>query len=223
MKINESKVKDRLRGIPDSKRSHIYDATIVIEFLTLTFMPTAYFLPPGFSPKPGIQLGQKSMRKVSENRAMMMRDLYDLYLQFREERDYTSRIESRYIFGIIIRNLRYYKNKWEFTVYRVGVAQLWYVGPVMLRTEATAEDRERFKAKVEDTSPEASLIEADPVSDPEELDEDIGQDIPEDAVVGIDTAVGTDQTRFVVVEPDRFKEATFDVQVNVEPQLREDY
>lgn len=218
MKINETAVKERLAGIPDSKRSHIYDASIVIEFLTQTLMPTAYFLPPGFSPQPGTPLGQKSMRKVSEGKSMMVRDLYELYLQFREEKDYTSRIESRYIFGIIIRNLRYYKNKWEFVIYRVGVAQLWYLGPVMLRADAPLEDQKRFSTKVADTSLEATQIEADPVSDPDEP----AEEITEETVVGIDLATGTDETRFTVVEPERFKEATIDVDIDIELP-REEY
>lgn len=231
MKINETKVKERLAGIPDSKRSHIYDASIVIEFLTKTLMPTAYFLPPNFSPKPGTPLGQKSMRRVAEGKSMMVRDLYELYLQFREEKDYTSRIESRYIFGIIIKNLRYYKNKWEFVVYRVGVAQLWYIGPVMLRSDASVEDQNRFKATVEDTSPEATQIEADPVSDPDEPVEDIGEDIPEEPIGAVGEPiseenfvgpVGQGGNQFTVVEPERFKEATIDVDIDIELP-REEY
>jgi len=170
MQINKEKVKERLAGIPESHRSHIYNASIVLEFLAATFMPTRFFLPEGFSPAPGTPLGATSMRKVSEGKEMMLRDLYDLYLLFREEKDYTTKIESRYIFGIIVRNLRYYKNRWEFITWRVGVAQIWHVGPLVMRKDVSAEDRAKFAAKLEEGDRE---VEADPVSDPNELEGDL--------------------------------------------------
>lgn len=177
MQINKEKVNERLSGVPDSNRSHIYDASIVLEFLAATFMPTKFFLPANFSPTPGAQLGAKSMRKVSEGKEMLMRDLYDLYLLFREEKDYTSKVESRYIFGIIVRNLRYYKNRWEFVTWRVGTAQIWHIGPLVMRKDVSAEDRARFAAKLEDAGPQGKEVEADPVADPEGEDiEDVQGD-----------------------------------------------
>lgn len=168
MKIDKEKVKERLAGVPESRRSHIYDASIVLEFLVTTFMPTKFFLPEGFSPTPGIQLGEKSMRKVSEGKALSIGDLYEMYMLFREEKDYTAKIESKYIFGIIIRNLRYYKNGWEFVVYRVGVAQIWHVGPLVMRKDVPAEVRGKYAARLENKTVEGNTVEADPVSEPEE-------------------------------------------------------
>lgn len=168
MKINQEKVKERLAGVPDESRSHIYDASIVIEFLAATFMPTKFFLPAGFSPAPGMPLGAKSMRKAAEGKAMSMRDLYDLYVLFREEKDYTVKIESRYIFSIIIRHLRFYKNRWEFTVYRVGVAQIWHVGPLVLRKDVPAEVRAKYSIRPNLKTIESATVEADPVSEPED-------------------------------------------------------
>lgn len=52
MKINKENVKERLAHVPEAKRSHIYDATIVLEFLAATFMPTKFFLPENFKPTP---------------------------------------------------------------------------------------------------------------------------------------------------------------------------
>lgn len=200
MQINQEKVQERLATIPDSHRSHIYDATIILEFLFHTFTPTKFFLPPGFTPTPGMPLGPVSMKKLAKVNQMMMRDLYDLYLLFREEKDYTRKIESRYIFSIIIRNLRYYKNGWEFSVYRVGAAQIWHVGPLLMRTELTVEQRKEFPKKMDKTDVEAILVEADPVADPEVEDE---------------------------VPDDRFEEAVFELPdepvINNQPTPVEDY
>lgn len=182
MKINKENVKERLAGVPENKRSHIYDATIVIEFLAATFMPTKYFLPGDFKPTPGQPLGPKSMRALSKEHNLKMTELYDLYLLYREEKDYTMKIESRYIFGIIIRNLRYYKNHWEFVTYRVGTAQIWHVGPLLLRADVPAEKRNAFAAKQHEQTVDEITVEADPVSEPEE-------------------------DRFVEVHADRFREA----------------
>lgn len=168
MKINKGKVKERLAGIPESKRSHIYDASLVLDFLVATFLPTKFFLPEKFNPEPGLPLGEKSMRKISEKYNMSIGDLYEMYLLFREEKDYTSPIESRYIFGIIIKNLRYYKNRWELTAWRVGTAQIWFIGPLKMRKDATHEERIRFTTKVEDQRIDAITVKADPVTVPEE-------------------------------------------------------
>lgn len=209
MQINEKLVKERLAGIPDSHRSHIYDATIVLEFLAQTFMPTKFFLPEGFYPAPGVPLGEKSMRKVSEGRSMMMRDLYELYLLFREDKDYTTKVESRYIFGIIVRHLRYYKNRWEFVTWRVGTAQIWHIGPLVLRKDVSNEDRARFVAKLEERTVEATTVEADPVSDPEEVYELEGDLTPAEELPRF-TEVGGGTGRFI------------EAGVNVEPDVHSD-
>ena len=179
MRINKTKVKERLEGVPENRRSHIYDASLVLEFLAQTFMPTRYFIPENFVPTPGKPLGQKSMRAVSEDAQMSMRDLYHLYQIWREEKDYTARVESRYQFGIIIRHLRLYKNGWEFTIWRVGVAQIWHVGPLKLRLDLPADVRAKFPARLEEKSVESSTVEADPVSEPadEVSEEDLDQAI----------------------------------------------
>lgn len=168
MKINKELVQERLAGIPEEKRSHIYNATLVLEFLTATFMPTAFFLPVNFKVQPGIPLGEKSMRAIAKDKAISISDLYDIYLLFREERDYTAPIESKYIFSIIVRNLRFYKNGWEFIPWRVGVAQIWYIGPLILRTNVPDDVRKNFASKLLNKSISATTVEADPVSVPEE-------------------------------------------------------
>lgn len=194
MKINKKNVKERLAGVPEEKRSHIYDATIVIEFLAATFMPTRYFVPDNFKATPGQPLGPKSMRALCKDQNLRLTELYDLYLLYREEKDYTMKIESRYIFSIIIRNLRYYKNHWEFLVYRVGAAQVWHVGPLLLRSDVPAEKRNRFAEKIHDQTVDEITVEADPVAQPEE-------------------------DRFIEVHADRFREVTYEVDVRIKPKM----
>lgn len=152
------------------------------------------------------------MRAIAKENNFKMTELYDLYLLYREEKDYTMKIESRYIFGIIIRNLRYYKNHWEFVVYRVGTAQIWHVGPLLLRSDVPAEKRNAFTAKEHEKTVDEITVEADPVSDPEDMEIDIG--IPDPAsffpIKPMD--------RFVEVHADRFKEVTYDVEIKVQPK-----
>lgn len=198
MKINKEKVEERLASVPEGSRSHIYDASIVLEFLTATFMPTKFFLPEGFATEPGSQLGAKSMRKVSEGKSMMLRDLYDTYLLFREEKDYTARIESRYIFGIIVRHLRFYKNDWEFIVYRVGTAQIWHTGPLVMRKDVSAEIRSKYSHVFKNKEVEKVTVKADPVTEPEEEEEkgidlvrdELGPDAPRVTVI-LEDVVGS--------------------------------
>lgn len=216
MKINKENVKERLAGVPEEKRSHIYDASIVLEFLASTFMPTKYFLPDGFKPAPGTQLGPKSMRKLAKEHNFRMSELYYLYLLYREDKDYTMKIESRYIFGIIIRNLRYYKNQWEFIDFRVGTAQIWHVGPLLLRADVPAEKRNAFLAKQHEQTVDEITVEADPVSEPEE--DPVHPSRDEDAVAVLNAATKTtyvDEDRFVEVHADRFKEAKFEVGIKI--------
>lgn len=228
MQINEKLVKERLAGVPESHRSHIYDASIVLEFLAATFMPTKFFLPEGFSPTPGTPLGATSMRKVSEGKEMMLRDLYDLYLLFREEKDYTTKIESRYIFGIIVRNLRYYKNRWEFITWRVGVAQIWHVGPLVMRKDVSAEDRAKFAAKLEEGDRE---VEADPVNDPDEeivYESNEGAEENGDPHGSHSLDEGYQPDRFIEVDGDFFEGTAYDIEsserfteagANIEPDV----
>lgn len=190
MRINKENIDRRLEGIPDNKRSHIYNAMLVLQFLEETFMPLRYFLPKEFKPEP-MRLGEKSMKKISDGKALSIGQLYDLYRLWREEKPYTKEIETRYIFGIIIKNLRYYRNGWEFAYYRVGSAQIWHVGPLVMRNQAPLDAQREYKPEV--PGAEASSVEADPVSVPEE-------EIPQ-----------------IEINPERFKEATFEVDVSVEP------
>lgn len=190
--MNPENIQRRMKGVPESKRSHMYNAITILEFLEESFMPLKYFLPPTFKPAPLLPLGEKSMKKISEGKTLSIGQLYDLYRLWREEKPYTSAVETRYIFGIIIKNLRLYRNGWEFAYFRVGTAQIWNVGPLVMRNTVPVEDQRKWKPEV--PGAEAASVEADPITPPEE------EELPK-----------------IEINPERFKEATFEVDVSVEP------
>lgn len=172
MYIKEKNVQERLKGVPLEKRSYIYNASIILEFLAKTFMPTRYFFAEGFEAPVG-QIDDGDFKAISRDKNLSMKELYELYRLFREEKDYTIEIESRYTFSVIIKHLRLYANGWEFKVYRVGKAQIWHVGPLCMRKDVPFEIREQFShpEKIENQE----IVEADPVTNDEEEEEEVEQ------------------------------------------------
>lgn len=164
MKINQDKVNERLENVDPKHRVFIYDGSLIIEFLRSTFMPLS-FLMPNVVVKVGDQLKSKEFKDHAREHKMLMRDLYQLYLLWREEKDYTKKIESRYIFSLIVRHLRLYKNGWELFVYRVGRDQIWYAGPLMLRTDVP---KHLQTPAPEPPTASESEVEANPIHDPSE-------------------------------------------------------
>lgn len=148
MKYNPEKVKERLKFTPMEKRVWIYNADIIMEFLEQTFMPTSYFLKPTCNPKPGKKIDAENFyipEEVKEfETEMMFDDLYKTYLTFRNYKKYTSEIESRYKFGIIIGKLRFYKNGWELMKVRRGRKQTIIVYPLVLRVKVSEHTRAQY-------------------------------------------------------------------------------
>lgn len=147
MKIAKN-INQKLKHIPTNNRVYCYDATIIIEFLNRTFMPLPYFVKLEHLSKigSGVQV-EKSMLKNPElfdESFVSVGDMYDFYMMFRQSVDYTTEVETRWKFGLILKKLLYPKNGWQFIVKRVGRAQLWYAGPTMLRVKAPAVDRVTF-------------------------------------------------------------------------------
>jgi len=198
MKINQKLIKARLDGVDPKHRAFIYDASIVIEFLRLKFMPIRYFFPDA-KPVAGKDLTTGyDFKKTAKKHSMLMRDLYHLYLLWREEKAYTRTIETRYIFALIIRHLRFYQNGWEMYVHRVGHDQIWYVGPLVLRMDVPIEERGPIPEPV---TADQTNVEANPMNEPSEE-----QTEPEEAIEPVKT---------VEIVPDLFKEAKFEL---VEPE-----
>lgn len=205
MKINQKLIKERLVGVNPKHRSFIYDASIVIEFLQSKFMPIRYFLP-DIKSQPGESISTgKKFKDLANQHQMLMRDLYHLYIIWREEKDYTRTIETRYVFALIIRNLRFYQNGWEVRVYRVGRDQIWYVGPLLLRMDVPESERGPIPEPV---TADQTNVEADPMNEPSE--EPIE---PEEAIEPVKT---------VEIVPDLFKEAKFEIDVQVTDEKIED-
>lgn len=139
----------KLQNVPIENRVHCYDATIIIDFLSRTFMPLPYFVKPdvlqqiGSSKKPEMQ-DMKNPSNFLDN-FIQVSKMYEYYVLFRNQMDYTTPVETSWRFGLIIKKLLYPKNGWQFNVRRSGRAQIWQAGPVMLRVQATAEDKNNFK------------------------------------------------------------------------------
>lgn len=170
----------KLSGVPIKNRVYCYDGTIIIDFLNRTFMPLAYFVAPGKIHEIGA--GTPPTKEFMadpeqyEESFVQVSKLYEYYCLFRQQVDYTAPVENRWKFGLMIKKLLLPKNGWQFVVKRVGRAQIWYAGPVMLRIKTSAEARTRFP--VADPNVLSGQIEAtqDDLSDRDEDKIDDGFD-----------------------------------------------
>lgn len=162
-------------------RVFIYNASIILEFLKQTLMPTAFFLnSEGFkSLLPGVDIERKHLKNPDdlEKEKFTIGDLYEFYKLFRQQKDYTSEIESRYKFSIILKKLNLIKNGWKFRFRRVGRAQLVYLSPAQLRVRVPLEIRKLFPPGGMDLDKgQVEIV-------PEDL-----SDTPDDEVVSTSTA-----------------------------------
>lgn len=194
MRYNPEKTNRRLEGVPMKDRVFIYNAAIIIEFLNQTFMPTAYFLKPEEIANigPAEDLKPKHMRNPAdlEEKKLTVGDLYDYYKLFRQHKDYTAPIESRYKFSVIMKKLGLMKNGWKFNVKRVGRAQLIYLAPAELRVRVDSEIRKAWPPGAINLSGAQVEIEPKDTLEPPEM---------------------------IEVKPEQFKDATFEVDVKVDP------
>lgn len=148
MRYKKDTTNERLRGIPFKDRVFIYNASIILEFLNQTFMPTYYFLTP--EGQKDMEAG-KDLKKLHfknpesfDKDRMTLGDIFDLYKMFREQQSFTNPIESRYKLSVILKKLSYIKNGWKFAVKRVGAAQMIYFSPVKIRIHVDLEERKNF-------------------------------------------------------------------------------
>lgn len=177
---NVDRVKKITQGIPREKLVYRYDASIIIEFLTRTFMPLPYFVKPEYLHTNelvnGMVYGQKRLYNDPEfvECHLPMDTLYEYYLLYREKVPYSRQVESRYQFSVIIRRMSYERNGWKFYVRRYSRDQTLIVGPLKLRVQVPPEVRDIYifdspGPKVsEETIVEAPLqdMQEDVVEDP---------------------------------------------------------
>jgi hypothetical protein len=224
MRHNEEGTKKRLDGVPINNRVFIYNAQIIIEFLNATFMPTHFFFheqgmkifTPGGSLKPEMMKDPK----VFEDEKYTLGEMYEFYKLYRQQKDYTSLIETRYKFSIILRKLDLLKNGWQFNFRRQTRAQFVYFAPVQLRVKVPLEIRKLYPCGLIDLN--EGQVEVKP--------EDYDDVQPEDEKIGIDPAepgedktveVVTEGPKFVEVKVDEFKEEQFEIDVPVEPDTKD--
>lgn len=142
-------INQKLKNVPINNRVFCYDATIIIDFLNRTFMPLEFFVKKESLNEIGSGVSPR-MEHMKEPQKfldlfMSVGTMYDYYMMFRNQADYTAPVETRWRFGLIIKKLVYSKNGWQFNVRRSGRAQIWQAGPAMLRVKATEQERNDFK------------------------------------------------------------------------------
>lgn len=193
-------INHKLQGVPIEKRVFIYDASIIIEFLNRTFMPTRYHLTQQAASEvgAGTEISPKHLRipERYDELFVSVQTMYEYYKLFREQVDYTAPIESRWKFGLIVKKLLLSKNGWQFRVKRVGRAQLWYAGPIELRVKVPVNDRSLYPvpgpsvSTVEVTGKDMGAQDVDAADEVAEIDSSVVSGwkeaapglIPEDAM-----------------------------------------
>jgi hypothetical protein len=148
MHYKQGKDRPELSLVPLEKRVFIYNALIIIEFLELTFMPTGYFLNSkgrvDVATSKNLEPEYMNDPNVLKNEKYTIGELYDFYKLFRNQKDYTSPVESRFKFGLILKRLDYKKNGWQFISFRKSQAQLVYLSPLLLRVKVPLETRKDY-------------------------------------------------------------------------------
>lgn len=134
-----------LQNVSIENRVWIYDASIILEFLRSTFMPTSYFVKDDyvngdFTP----HIDRHFKQPLTKKSYLSIVQAYEYYLMFRQQRPYTSEIETRFKFGVILKKLSLRQHGWLIEKRRFGREQVVMVGPLMLRVQASPEDRTRF-------------------------------------------------------------------------------
>lgn len=159
MKISNN-INEKLAHVPMEKRVFMYDATLIIEFLSATFMPPVYQLTKEALHRigAGSTIKKEDMQDPEkfQNLFVSLYDMYVYYEKYRAFKGYTAPIESRYKFSLIIKKMLLPKNGWQFAVKRVGRAQLIYVGPCELRANVDASIRAMYP--IGETKPEEVKI-----------------------------------------------------------------
>ncbi len=165
MKINKDRTKERLDGVPESERVFIYDAGLIIKFLSETFMPPAAFLPEGYKVPKSLQIEDRGFLERGKKDSMPISHLYEVYQLWREQKDYTRDVETKYIFSLIVKRLRFYRNGWEFNIFRRGTAQIWHAGPLVFRKDVSPAERERYSVPKKEPTVDERVVEANPLED----------------------------------------------------------
>lgn len=142
------KTRENLEDVAIAHRVWIYDASIVLEFLRSTFMPTQYFIKEGYLNSDSTPDIMKHFKYPLTREAYLpLSTVYEYYLMFRQQRPYTKEIETRFKFGVILKKLRLRQHGWLVDKRRFGREQNVLYGPLMLRVKANLDDRTKFPVK----------------------------------------------------------------------------
>lgn len=150
MNFNKKITKNRLKRIPVDMQVWVYSAEIILEFLNNTIVPTRHFMTTEGKINASLEGLKKKHFDVSacvDSLGMSIDDLYELYLIFRENRDYTSELETKYKFSLIIGKLSYRKNGWKFFKKRFSRKQIIMFYPVLTRGGVNSEIRKKYPVR----------------------------------------------------------------------------
>lgn len=141
-------INQRLAKVDIPNRVFIYDVSTIREFLNVTFMPTRYYLKPEIIPKvgAGYEINKYDLNDPSKESdySIDMNQLYDYYKLYRDSKEYTTPVETKYKFSLIIKKMLLPKNNWQFSVKRFGREQKVKVFPCCLRSKVPPEIKTKF-------------------------------------------------------------------------------
>ncbi len=132
MRINESKMRIRLSGVPEKYTVFLYDATCIIFFLEARYEPPhALLLISEIAPYQPYDRDYFKDPQHFKRYRKNAKDLYDEYVQYRTTVPYTIPVESYYTFCMIINRLRFCKNNWQFMKTRITKEQTVVFTPLV--------------------------------------------------------------------------------------------
>ena len=139
MRIDEEKTQARLRNVPLNERAHVYDAGIIIEFLQKHIINPKTFLGEIL---PGEKIKQRDFKNIEDvaGLAVSKGTLYDIYRTWRAQVNYTKKVETLWVFGLILSRLSFQRNGWQFMSFRKGRDQIVYFTPMKARLTAKEEE-----------------------------------------------------------------------------------
>lgn len=141
MKLDEKKIKERMESIDPQNRVFIYDASIILEFLRDTYVnPRFYLIDPTLSSEEVFARSNFKNKDDYIGLSQKREKIYDEYVKWRVNKDYTAPIEASYKFGMILGKMRFARNGWQFNPMRRGLHQVVYITPVRSRNDASVDE-----------------------------------------------------------------------------------
>lgn len=127
---------ERLKHVDPQDRVFVYDAGIILEFLRDTYVNPRQFLllknvPSEISFE--IMKFHFAIPGDHDGRAVARQEMYDEYVKWRFNKNYTTPVEKPYRFFLLLGKMKFAINGWQFKRLRKGISQMVYFTPVVKR------------------------------------------------------------------------------------------